>query len=138
MSELHARLDMPLGMHAPAAARHALSSMLTGWGFHDETWLAGVAVVVSELVTNAVLHGGGCSEVTAQLHDDVVTLSVIDGSPVLPRRRDADDTGGRGLAIIEAMTTARGVDDHHGGKRVWVRLPPSARADSPVTSGGNR
>jgi hypothetical protein len=42
-----------------------------------------------------------------------------------PRRRDEPDAdGGRGVLIIEALSSGWGVHDHHGGKRVWVQLRP--------------
>lgn len=122
MSELTARLDVPLGVHAPRTARHALVAVLQGWGYHDEEWLEAAAVVTSELVTNAVQHGGGCVEFRVESHEGRVVLSVADGSSVVPRRRDPDGIGGRGIAVIEGFSTAWGVHDHEGGKRVWVEL----------------
>ncbi|MFF5074967.1 ATP-binding protein [Micromonospora olivasterospora] len=65
MSELTARLDLPLGIHAPGAARRALIALLQGWGFQDEEWLDDAALVTGELVANGVRHGGGCVEFTA-------------------------------------------------------------------------
>ena len=124
MSELTARFDLPLGIEAPAAARRALASMLSGWGFHDEQWVYGARVVVTELVNNAVIHGGGCLSLELTAHDGDVTIAAADGSAVVPRRREADRTGGRGLMLIEALSTDWGVHDHEGGKRVWVQLPP--------------
>ncbi|TDC34968.1 ATP-binding protein [Micromonospora sp. KC213] len=124
MSELTAQLDLPLGVDAPAAARHAISAVLFGWGFRDEGWLAQTAVVVSELVTNAVRHGEGCVAFTIEAHEGRVVLCVADGSSVVPRRREADGTGGRGLAVIEALSARWGVRDHQGGKQVWVELEP--------------
>ncbi|BCJ50869.1 ATP-binding protein [Actinoplanes sp. NBRC 14428] len=122
MSALTARFDVPLGLNAPGAARRAVTAVLAGWGYRDETWLEQAAVVVSELVTNAVRHGGGCVELRVESHDDEVIVSVADGSSVVPRRREPDSTGGRGLALIEAMAERWGVRDHQGGKQVWVAL----------------
>ena len=124
MGGLTARLDLPLDIHAPGAARHAVAAVLSGWGFRDPAWLNAAAVVVSELVSNAVLHGGGCVDFTIEAHDGQVLLSVADGSSVVPSGRDPDDTGGRGLVLIEALSVGWGVEDHEGGKRVWVKLTP--------------
>ncbi|MFG2053135.1 ATP-binding protein [Micromonospora sp. NPDC048930] len=131
MSELTAHLDVPLGVHAPGAARRAITAVLEGWGFRDQDWLDAAAVIASELVSNAVRHGGGCIEFTARCHERRVVLSVADGSSVVPRRRDPDSAGGRGIAVIEALSDRWGVHDHEGGKRVWVELPPCL----PVTTG---
>jgi anti-sigma regulatory factor (Ser/Thr protein kinase) len=122
MSELTARFDLPLGLEAPAAARRVVRSVLASWGMHDERWLHEATVVISELVANAVRHGGGCLSLDLQAHDGDVTIGAADGSSVVPRRRDADDDGGRGLAIVEALVTRWGVHSHEGGKRVWAQL----------------
>jgi anti-sigma regulatory factor (Ser/Thr protein kinase) len=138
MSELTAHLDVPLGPHAPSTARRAVTAVLAGWGFRDESWLDSAAIVVSELVTNAVRHGGGCVELRVECHDHRVTLSVADGSSVVPRRRDPDDQGGRGLALIEAMSAGWGVQDHQGGKRVWVELDPCATVGADESGSARR
>lgn len=124
MSELTAHLDVPLDRGAPAAARRAVTVVLAGWGFRDADWLDGTAVIVSELVTNAVRHGGGCVALQLEAHAGRVVVSVIDGSPVAPRRRDPDEVGGRGIALIEALSAGWTVQSHHGGKRVRVELLP--------------
>jgi anti-sigma regulatory factor (Ser/Thr protein kinase) len=124
MSELTAHIDMPLGVQAPRSARTAVCAVLAGWGYRDDHWLETAAVVVSELVTNAVRHGGGCLELDIESHDGRVIIAVADGSSVVPRRRAPDDVGGRGLALIEGMSRGWGVHDHEGGKRVWVELDP--------------
>ncbi|BCJ46374.1 hypothetical protein GCM10010168_60130 [Actinoplanes ianthinogenes] len=127
MSTLTANLDLPLHHGAPGAARRAVVAVLTGWGFHDQDWLETAAVVVSELVTNAVRHGGGCLALAVEAHEGRVVVSVADGSAVVPRRRDPDDEGGRGLALIEALADRWTVRNHEGGKQVRVLLPPSAQ-----------
>lgn len=127
MSELTAHLDVPLDRGAPAAARRAVTAVLGGWGFKDADWLDAAAVVVSELVTNAVRHGGGCVALALESHDRRVIVSVADGSSVVPRRRDPDDVGGRGIALIEALSEGWTVENYRGGKRVLVRLVPCPR-----------
>ena len=124
MSELTARFDLPLSDHAPCEARQAVRPMLAAWGFDDPDWTGAVELVITELVANAVRHGGGCLALELQAHDGHLTVAVVDGSAVVPRRGDPTDQGGRGLAIIEALSQRWGVDPHQGGKRVWVELPP--------------
>ncbi|MEV4639521.1 ATP-binding protein [Actinoplanes sp. NPDC049548] len=135
MSALTARFDVPLGTTAPRSARHAVTAVLQGWGYRDEIWLDRAAVVVSELVTNAVRHGGGCVELSLECYDGEVTIFVADGSSVVPRRREPDATGGRGLELIDAMTIRWGVRDHEGGKQVWAELP-HCLADATTGSSG--
>src|SRR5689334_24085639 len=120
MSELTAHLDLPLGVDAPAAARRAVTAVLDSWGFHDPEWLEAGAIVVSELVTNAVRHGGGAVAFTVEAHDERVMLCVADGSSVVPHRREPDGSGGRGVAVIEALAAGWDVRDHQGGKQVRV------------------
>ncbi len=124
MSALTAHLDVPLHHGAPGAARRAVVAVLGGWGFRDPDWLDAAAVVVSELVTNAVRHGGGCIALQVEAHDRRVVVSVADGSSVVPRRRDPDDVGGRGIALIEALAENWTVHNHEGGKQVRVMLLP--------------
>jgi hypothetical protein len=47
-------------------ARHAVRPMLYGWGFRNSDWLNNAELVVSELVGNAVRHGGGCLSMDLQ------------------------------------------------------------------------
>jgi anti-sigma regulatory factor (Ser/Thr protein kinase) len=122
MSELSARFDMPLSAYAPRMARRAVGAVLAGWGFTEPEWLDDASILVSELVANAVNHGGGCLELRVQAHGDRVIVSAADGSSVVPRRRSPDDAGGRGLALIEALGAGWGVEDYEGGKRVWIEL----------------
>ncbi|GLW34152.1 ATP-binding protein [Actinoplanes regularis] len=130
MSALTAHLDVPLHFGAPGAARRAVVAVLGGWGFRDQDWLDGAAVVVSELVTNAVRHGGGCVALNVEADGGRVVVSVADGSSVVPRRRDPDEVGGRGLVLIEALAENWTVHDHHGGKQVRVALPPCPEGEA--------
>lgn len=123
MGELTAKFDLPLlDRTAATAARKAIRPVLESWNCTDDQWRHVVELIVTELVTNAVDHGGGAVELALAMHDRSLTISVADGSAVIPEVREADDDGGRGLRIIDALSDAWGVEDHHGGKRVWVRL----------------
>ncbi|MEU4625687.1 ATP-binding protein [Actinoplanes sp. NPDC023801] len=82
------------------------------------------AVVVSELVSNAVRHGGSEIVVAVESHAGQITVSVADGSSVVPRPRDPDGTCGLGLRLIESLTVRWYVQSHEGGKRVCAELWP--------------
>jgi anti-sigma regulatory factor (Ser/Thr protein kinase) len=116
MSELTAQFDLPLGVEAPKAARGAVRSILRSWGFHDLDWLAQVSVVVSELVANALRHGGGCLQLDVQAHGQQVTIGAADGSAAVPRRREPDPEGGYGIALIEAFAIRWGVEHYQAAK----------------------
>ena len=83
-----------------------------------------VALVVTELVVNAVRHAG--TDVTLHLHpiDGGVRLEVWDGStrPLRPRDARGSDEGGRGLLLVDALSTRYGVEAESRGKRVWAEL----------------
>lgn len=95
-----------------------------------------VELLASELVTNAVLasqalHTDRPSPVYAWLRadGDQVTVAVWDASPELPVREadvPADAEGGRGLALVEAMSKRWGctTTPHIGGKSVWCIVAP--------------
>ena len=87
-------------------------------------------LLVTELVTNALLHGAGPLIVSVECVEHGVRVLVRDGSPVLPQQRRAapEDEGGRGLALLAELSHAWGArpaDDQHGpGKVVWFELRP--------------
>ncbi|WP_345713477.1 ATP-binding protein [Kineococcus glutinatus] len=104
---------------------------------------------VSELVTNALLHAGTPVTVRVAVHDDpsepVVRVAVADGSAVPPQwvPRSLTAGTGRGLPLITALSTARGVDVHEdgSGKEVWCELSAqpqraAAAGDAPADAPG--
>jgi anti-sigma regulatory factor (Ser/Thr protein kinase) len=105
---------------------------LDDWGISDVELRDGAALVVSELVTNAFLHGGGQIALRLDEEPGAIRVSVSDGSGVLPRAsggRGTMDAGGRGLVIVGALASEWGTQRHEGGgKEVWVRLSRAAHA----------
>ncbi|QNN51978.1 ATP-binding protein [Nocardioides mesophilus] len=99
-----------------------------------------VAVVVSELVTNAMLHAGTPIVVVGRIVGDRVRVEIADGSQHLPMpRRYAPTAGtGRGLMLIEQLVDSWGVEHHATGKTVWCLLSAdggtAARAEPSWTS----
>jgi anti-sigma regulatory factor (Ser/Thr protein kinase) len=124
VSATSARIQLPPDHTAPAVARHGAKPILLGWGFSDELWLGDAAVVISELVSNAIVHADGCVELSLELRAGRVWIGAADTSSILPRRRTPAADGGRGLAIIEDLSTGLHVQRYHGGKRVWAVLRP--------------
>ena len=85
-----------------------------------------VALLVSELVTNAVLHAGSPVQLAVRRRGQNVRIEVADESPVAPGVRDYDDdaTTGRGLGLLEMLAESWGVDaGDAGGKVVWFEVP---------------
>ncbi|WNB86665.1 ATP-binding protein [Cellulomonas sp. ATA003] len=86
-----------------------------------------VELLAGELLANAVIHGpaAGRIVVTASREGAVVRVAVRDQSAALPRLTEASPTalGGRGVALVDALATRWGVDEHPGdGKTVWFAL----------------
>ena len=85
-------------------------------------------LVVSELVTNAIMHGAEPVEVEVVIRSegDVVRLAVSDGDPdtscVLAPITRSDRPGGRGLRIVSALTRCWGTTGRADGKTVWAEF----------------
>ena len=109
-----------------AQARHALSRLLSERGIEGETKDFAL-LVVSELVTNAILHGREPIELRADLTDDVLRIEVSDGENksrgAAANYADPWSTNGRGLAVVEAVSRDWGVARRGDeGKIVWATL----------------
>ena len=104
---------------APAAARHFAVATLNAWGAGD---LAGdVALVVTELAANAIVHARSAFTVILSLRDDVLRISVRDAGPLDGAGLHA--TPLHGLAVVDAMASRWGVESlGNAGKTVWVDL----------------
>jgi anti-sigma regulatory factor (Ser/Thr protein kinase) len=104
------------------AARAALRHLLSGTTF--EARLDDGELALSELVTNAVLHGRDPLSLRLVLTDRCVRVEVRDGSPLSPSFSMLDPTAvtGRGLMLISAASDRWGVEPEGEGKRVWFEL----------------
>jgi len=105
-----------------AEARRFVRSALTDWGASNLGEVA--ALLVTELVTNAVLHTRSGPEVTARLAGDRLRVEVADDNPTPPvRQRYGPRAGtGRGLILVNELASAWGTESSRGGKIVWFEL----------------
>jgi anti-sigma regulatory factor (Ser/Thr protein kinase) len=103
-------------------ARRFTVETLRRWGRDDLT--ASGALLVTELVTNAILHARTMVQVILERRDDIVRVEVRDGSPIRPalRNHGLDATTGRGLALVSKLAQSWGVDVSATGKVVWAQL----------------
>jgi two-component sensor histidine kinase len=97
-----------------------------------------VALLVTELVTNAVLHARTELHLEIDVHREVVVLRVFDGSTRAPviRHYGIDDVTGRGVALVDALASRWGVETTPTGKCVWCEIAILDRTsnDGEVTS----
>jgi anti-sigma regulatory factor (Ser/Thr protein kinase) len=83
-----------------------------------------IALLVTELVTNAILHARTPLLLTLESRPDHVRICVEDASNEQPalRRYDPDAVTGRGLALVEQLASSWGVDNTPAGKVVWCEV----------------
>ncbi|HVW31477.1 MAG TPA: response regulator [Acidimicrobiia bacterium] len=130
-----ARLDLGPNTRQVIQARRFLAEHCTEWGCGD--LIEDAELVVSELVTNAIIHGLGACELRMGLSDSVLRLQVVDDGPGMPDPLAAgrSDEHGRGLLLVSMLCEAWGVEAlPGGGKIVWaemLRSPPGANGDDP-------
>lgn len=83
-----------------------------------------VELLVSEVATNALVHGAGDVRVRVDVLSDRVRVEVDDDAEGVPTPRTAppDAEGGRGLALVTALSSDWGVLPRPGGKTVWFEV----------------
>ncbi|MEW2394874.1 ATP-binding protein [Streptomyces sp. NPDC046862] len=121
------RFELAAHPGSVAHARRMTRARLSGWALCEDTCDT-AALVVSELVTNAIVHAAG-RRVVCELHDrdDLVRIAVRDegcapGEPH-PSPQRPEEEHGRGLLLVEAMCRAWGAQDAGPGLLVWADLP---------------
>ena len=116
------RERFPAELLSARAARKFVGQVLEQWGCSDLE--DSIQLLVSELVTNAVIHARSDVEVALHLRADRVRVEVIDAAAEHVHRRDAGDEeqSGRGMAMTEALAEAWGIDTLMAGKSVWFEV----------------
>jgi anti-sigma regulatory factor (Ser/Thr protein kinase) len=120
---------VPCGRDGPALARSLVSRWLAGHG--DAALHADARLLVSELVTNSLLHAGQPDgvplHVSAAALNSHVRVAVEDHGHGPVRRRAPDPHhGGFGLHLVELISARWGVD-HERGTKVWFELATRGR-----------
>jgi two-component sensor histidine kinase len=131
---------VPHHPYGAGLARRRLAAELSG--VLPAEMLADVITVVAELVGNAIRHANGLEGDVVRVAwslryssgSQIVDVRVTDGGgPGTPHRRahDVDATDGRGIAIVEALATAWGVERDGLGQCVWAEVArPIAGSES--------
>ncbi|WP_327427911.1 ATP-binding protein [Streptomyces sp. NBC_01236] len=129
-AERRFRFELAAHPGSVAQARRLAHARLSGWAVCEDTCDT-AALVISELVTNAIVHAAG-ERVLCELHDasDVVRIAVRDegcapGEPH-PSPQRPEEEHGRGLLLVAAVSRAWGAQDTGPGLLVWAELERGA------------
>jgi anti-sigma regulatory factor (Ser/Thr protein kinase) len=121
------RLSVLHGLSSVEVARHHVADALRSHGYQGDASI--VLLLVSEMVTNAVLHALPPVDVVVDIDGCSVTVTVEDGdSEHVPEMNsqpmgDPDRITGRGLQIVNELSDAWGYDTHPSvGKSVWCTI----------------
>jgi hypothetical protein len=120
-----------------AGTRHQLRDLLHDWADADQVDSA--VLMVSEMVTNVLVHTDGDALLTARATGPVgsrtLHVEVTDVSDELPHKRRPGEmaSSGRGLLLMEMLAHKWGVDPRGEGKSIWFDLyedaPPASYED---------
>ena len=121
-ADLEAWRVFPRDVEAPRQARRFVCAALDRWGRQD--LIDDAALVVTELATNAITHGGSNLTVGLRCVGSRVILTAHDTSSALPyvRLPDMEASSGRGLQLISGLATTWGAERLRDGKIVWAEL----------------
>ncbi len=105
--------------------RRFVASVLDGRG--QDRLVTDVTIVAGEMATNAVVHAASPFELAVVHRPGTVRLVVRDTSPALPllRAPSPDRLGGRGMILVDALSSTWGVDPDPEGKAVWAEFETS-------------
>jgi anti-sigma regulatory factor (Ser/Thr protein kinase) len=125
-----ASIELPPERSAAASARRFTREVAAGWDL-DSDVQADVELLVSELVTNAVLHARSPARLSIERQGDHVRVTVGDDSTAQPKLRDygAEAVTGRGIFLVDQISERWGVEvESNGrqGKRVWFEIATNA------------
>ncbi|HZM32215.1 MAG TPA: ATP-binding protein [Acidimicrobiales bacterium] len=114
-------------------ARKMVRAQLEAWGLPAEQ--APLELAVSELVTNAIVHGWGLIDVSMSFDDGCIRLEVADeglagpaGWPEPRAGRPPNGVGGWGLSLVEHLSDAWGHSLDGGTTRVWMERRAGAHS----------
>jgi anti-sigma regulatory factor (Ser/Thr protein kinase) len=121
------------GPESVGMARHQARTILGSWVVGPRA-TDDVLLVLSELVTNAVLHAGQAQRAALVLCDDRIRVEVADRSRVAPApsRYGLDAHTGRGLGLVQSLCLEWGVAHQAQGKLVWADVSLDDAQSLPV------
>lgn len=122
MDTEQASLTIPPDSASIAGSRRFTESFLRAHGLDRLTDT--MVLLVSEVVTNAIIHGESGAELCLMLTGTTIRAEVRDGSRALPAVKQYSDnaTTGRGMLIVESLASSWGTESDPKGKVVWFAL----------------
>jgi len=127
--DVDAELRLPPSPNAASQARKFISDFCAAAQLPPAI-CEDAALLVSELVTNAVIHGRTTATVEVHRPADTLRVTVRDDNPQLPAVGDSPDLNaqtldtesGRGLLIVSKTAKRWGIEAGAGGKAIWFEL----------------
>lgn len=120
------RLDLEHTVQAPRLARRFVSRTLTGWGVREVS-IERAQLLVSELVSNAVLHATGPIRLVVEEVDRgaAFRIEVCNSGSGQPKIRHAapEDLSGRGLQLVDDLARGWGSATSGNETTVWFEVP---------------
>ncbi|WP_030302336.1 SpoIIE family protein phosphatase [Streptomyces katrae] len=116
-----------------AGARRQIRELLHDWA--DEEQVDSAVLMVSEMVTNVLMHTDGdallVAEAVGELGTRRLRIEVADASDELPHKRHPGEmaSSGRGVLLMEMLADAWGVDPRGEGKSIWFEMHEQAKDD---------
>src|SRR3954466_9764227 len=119
-----ASLQVPPEPSSAAKARRFIAEVCAATQMPSELCET-ASLLVSELVTNAIIHGKTSATIEVHRPPDTLRVSVRDDSPALPpvgARPTLSAESGRGLTIVSVLADAWGIEKVDSGKAIWFEL----------------
>lgn len=116
-----------------AGARRQIRELLHDWA--DEEQVDSAVLMVSEMVTNVLMHTDGDALLVAEAMGELgarrLRVEVADASDELPHKRHPGEmaSSGRGVLLMEMLADTWGVDPRGEGKSIWFELYERSKPD---------
>lgn len=135
MAPNEARTEYPAEPASAGWARRFVAGTLEAW--HSEELSEIATLLVSELVSNAILHAGTTIGVAVKAAGPRVRVEVHDESLLGANRKhySSTSTTGRGLLLVEELSSDWGVATDAAGKTVWFELTRPEGRQRPAGAG---
>lgn len=120
-----ARLHVARDAAVLADIRQLLRRLLASWRIEARVASDDLELLATELASNAIRHSGTTATAIVRYLGECVRIEVGDGSRAMPTARTGDvlSEGGRGLPLVDTLSSAWGVVGTRDGKRVWFEVP---------------